>query len=196
MLSLDDRLELVGSAGSIAAATIELDVWRPNVLVIDDQLPDGYGPDLAESFLANHPDSAALIISGAGRPAAIDDAIRAGCEGFVSKGLGTEELADAVVAVAAGSSVFPAAVRRRILSGDGANPPPTVTEREAEILQMLAEMNAPAEISRDLGISLHTVRNHIRSILSKLQARSQLEAVVLGVRQGIIVLPTAGDRFE
>ena len=112
---------------------------------------------------------------------------------FLSKGLGTEELADAVVAVANGSSVFPAAAVRRLRSGDADRLPVPITDREIEVLGMLADMYAPAEIGRELGISLHTVRNHIRSILSKLQARSQLEAVVVGLRRGLIELaPSEG----
>ncbi|MEM7271968.1 MAG: response regulator transcription factor [Actinomycetota bacterium] len=190
LLSGDDRLEVVGAAGTVAEADANLDCWRPEVLVVDDQLPDGRGTDLARRVSEQLEDCSTLMISGADRPRAIDDAIEAGCSGFLSKGLGVEQLAEAVIAVANGSSVFPAEVLRRRLSPEG--PGYNITDREVEILRMLAAMYAPSEISQELAISLHTVRNHIRSILSKLEARSQLEAVVIGLRHGLIDLPPTG----
>lgn len=190
MLSHDERLDVVGSAGSLTEARELLARWRPEVLVVDDQLPDGRGVDLAAVLRGGDHECAVVMISGADRPGAIDDAIEAGCSGFLNKGLGVEQLAEAVVAVAGGSSVFPASALQRRLEQPGRNA--GVTEREVEVLRLLGSMYAPAEIGRELGISLHTVRNHIRSILSKLEARSQLEAVVLGLRHGLIDL--AGPR--
>lgn len=191
LLSNDARIEVVGAAGTVGEASSLLDQWQPQVLVVDDQLPDGRGTDLARQANDGLDDCSVLMISGADRPQVIDDAIEAGCSGFVSKGLGVEQLAEAVVAVSNGSSIFPAGVLRRRLNPD--NSAYNITDREIEILGMLSAMYAPTEISQELGISLHTVRNHIRSILSKLEARSQLEAVIIGLRHGLIELDPTGD---
>ncbi|MEM8925470.1 MAG: response regulator transcription factor [Actinomycetota bacterium] len=189
LLSNDERITVVGSAGSVAEAADALGRWQPQVLVVDDQLPDGQGTDLARLAIEQLDDCSVLIISGADRRRAIEDAIDAGCAGFLSKGLGVEQLADAVMAVAQGASVFPAnALQARIASADRT---PVLTDREVEVLALLGSMYAPSEVGRELAISVHTVRNHIRSILAKLGARSQLEAVVLGVQRGLIELPSA-----
>ncbi len=94
-------------------------------------------------------------------------------------------LVRAIHTVAAGGSVFPTTLLEEVLNRDKSGATP-LTEKEMEVLQLLATGRPAAEIAEQLFVSIHTARNHIRSILSKLEARSQLEAVVLAVRSGLV----------
>ena len=133
------------------------------------------------------PGAAVLMISGFRDEATVTAAIEAGCSGFISKGLEVADLVTAIHTVANGTAVFPASLLSQISRRRREQPKgETLTEREHEVLRLLAEAMSVDDIAADLGLSVHTVRNHVRSILTKLQARSQLEAVVEGVRTGLV----------
>ncbi|MGI9614939.1 MAG: response regulator [Acidimicrobiales bacterium] len=193
MLTLDERLDVVGAASTIRGCIQNLAHWRPDVLIADDQLPDGRGADLADHITSEMPSCAVLMISGVDRPGAVESAIRSGCSGFLSKALSTEDLADAILAVHRGVEVYPAAVLRRLAESNASSPAEPLTRRELEVLRLLARPLSIQEISEKLAISQHTVRNHIRGVRTKLEARTQLEAVVIGLRYGLISFERTGQ---
>lgn len=188
--ALDARatIEVVGSAASVADARALLaGAETPvDVVVADLQLGDGQGTDLVEMAARRSPPVSVLLITGTDDRRGLDLALRTGCAGFVSKAQGLDRLVDAVVAIAAGTAVFPAGLLAGVTRDGDAAVGATLTAREREVLQMLAEACSIDDIAAELVLSPHTARNHVKAILSKLHARSQLEAVVVGARHGLV----------
>ncbi|MFN3215016.1 MAG: response regulator [Acidimicrobiales bacterium] len=188
--ALDARatIEVVGSAASVADARALLAgaETRVDVVVADLQLGDGQGTDLVEMAARRSPPASVLLITGTDDRRGLDLALRTGCAGFVSKAQGLDRLVDAVVAIAAGTAVFPAGLLAGVTRDGDAAVGATLTAREREVLQMLAEACSIDDIAAELVLSPHTARNHVKAILSKLHARSQLEAVVVGARHGLV----------
>ena len=161
---------------------------KPDVVLMDYRLPDADGASTASRILAELPGVAVLLVTGVETEAAVAAALDAGCAGFVSKGRGVTELAGAIRSAAGGAAVFPtellASVARhgRDTPGVGHD----LTAREREVLNMLAAGHGTVEIAQELVVSMHTVRNHVRNILTKLGARTKLEAVVTAARAGLV----------
>lgn len=186
VMASEPDLELVGTASSVADASALIGSERPAVVITDFALPDGTGADVAEFALKTDSSIKVLMITGLNDRTAVRAAIRAGCSGFMSKGEGIAQLRSAVRAVAGGATVFPAnllaAVAHSTISGVGND----LTKRELEILGGLAKAKSAEDLADEYVLSLHTVRNHIQNVLSKLGARSQLEAVVTAAAEGLV----------
>lgn len=185
-LRADPLIDVVGAAGSLAAAVELVGALNPDVAVVDLDLGDGTAAQLP-ALLPTGSTTRIVIITGMDDRAGLDAAVSAGCAGFVGKGRGLDHLIDAVRAVAAGASVFPADLLSKVLRGDRPIPTP-LTDREQEVLELLARAHTAEQIAERLHLSLHTVRNHIRSILTKMNASTQLEAVVNAARAGIVTI--------
>ena len=184
-LEADPAIEVASRAGTVAefrSMMAELDV---DVVLTDLALPDGSGIDVA-SMVNEHLDVPVVLMTGQGDADGITAAIDGGCAGFVSKAAGIGALSAAIVAVAAGATVFPADALRAAIRRSSPAAVDPLSERELAVLRCLARGMNAAEIADQLVLSIHTVRNHIRAVLGKLDARSQLEAVVIGVRSGLV----------
>jgi DNA-binding NarL/FixJ family response regulator len=190
-LGEEDDLEVVGIAGSVDDGVMRYRQLGPDVVVMDFRLPDGQGTDATRQIREIDGEAAVLLLTGADDPSVVSAALDAGCSGFVSKDRDVDELASAIRAVARGAAVFPAGLLSRALSPDAGRTATTgadLTPREREVLTMLAEGASTEEIGSTLFLSLHTVRNHVRNILTKLHARTKLEAVVVAARAGLVDL--------
>jgi DNA-binding NarL/FixJ family response regulator len=189
-LGEEGDLEVVGIAGSVDDGVLRFRQLEPDVVVMDFRLPDGQGTDATRRIRELDGDATVLLLTGADDPSVVSAALDAGCSGFVSKDRDVEDLANAIRAVSRGAAVFPAGLLSRALSpaapaaGTGAD----LTPREREVLTMLADGCSTEEIGSALFLSLHTVRNHVRNILTKLHARTKLEAVVIAARAGLVDL--------
>ena len=183
-LAEEPDLEVVGIAGTVEDGVLRFRQLRPDVVVMDYRLPDGEGTDATRQIRATEAEAAVLLLTGADDPSVVAAALDSGCSGFVSKDRDVDELASAIRAVARGAAVFPADLLSRALSpapsksGLGSD----LTSREREVLAMLADGASTEEIGSGLFLSLHTVRNHVRNILTKLHSRTKLEAVVVAAR--------------
>lgn len=165
------------------------DLARPDdfdVVLTDLGLADGSGADIAALCAAEFA-KPVLLMTGQSEGAAVRVAIASGCVGFLSKGASLDVVCDALRVAADGGTVFPAALFRTALA-QRVPPDRGITDREMSVLVLLANGQSAADITTELEVSLHTVRNHIRSLLAKLHATSQLEAVVRAVREGIVVI--------
>jgi len=189
-LADEDDLEVVGIAGTVDDGVLRFRQLGPDVVVMDFRLPDGEGTDATRQIREIDTEAVVLLLTGADDPSVVSAALDAGCSGFVSKDRDVDELASAIRAVARGAAVFPAGLLSRALSPSAA-PTSTgsdLTAREREVLSMLADGSSTEEIGSALFLSLHTVRNHVRNILTKLHARTKLEAVVIAARAGVVDL--------
>ncbi len=188
-LQEQDDIAVVGTAGTLADARPLVVGHDPDVVLLDYRLSDSDGATATTEILQDCPDCNVLLMSAAEPATMLADAMEAGIAGFVHKSRGMQALVDALRTVAAGGTVFEAndlqaAVQR--LGRGGADQP---SERELEVLQLLTEGRNVERIADELGLSHHTVRNHVRHALEKLDAHSQLEAVAIALRRGLVTPP-------
>lgn len=186
VLGAEPDIEIMAVAGDVGDARAAIDRCRPEVVVTDYQLPDGSGLDVAR--FAGTLGARTLLISAVVDGSVVADAVEAGCTGFVHKGHQTAELAAAVRTIALGGAVFPADALGRLVLRERPRVGADLSARELEVLRLLAAAMPVRQIASELFISLHTARNHVRSIMAKLDARTQLEAVVVAARNGLIDL--------
>ena len=181
-------LEVVGSAASVREGKAMLRELRPDVAVLDYSLPDGTGTELARMVHAEHQDMRTVILTANEGVQAAAEAVSAGCSGFLRKSADLDDLAEGVLRVHNGEAIFDAQTLSAAISwmNRPTSPPVGLTERELDVLRCLAEGRTTVDISELLYLSHHTVRNHVRNILGKLDARSQLEAVVIAASMGLV----------
>lgn len=130
--------------------------------------------------------SGVLMLTSYNDPAILDEAITAGCAGFVTKRNGTDEIVSAVLAVASNETPVSRDMVRSLVDGKRTGSRSDLTARELEILRIAAQGLTNRDIAEQLSLSVNTVRNHMQHVLNKLGAHSKLEAVTVAVRLGIV----------
>lgn len=188
----DPGLVVVGDAATLAAAIALCAAENPDVVICDQQLPDGLGSDLPASLGTDT--IRVLLVSGLATEQTVAAAVAGGCAGFVAKADGIAKLVEAVRDLMADRAVFPAGLLRAMAAAGNAGGGPALTSRELDVLRLLAQAKGSEEIAVELVVSLHTVRNHIRNTLAKLGATTRLEAVVKAARLGIVDLSAHEQR--
>ncbi|MGW6739866.1 response regulator transcription factor [Streptomyces sp. NPDC055025] len=190
-LALDrtDDLEVVGRSLSVKDALADAARLRPAVVVLDRRLPDGDGIAAIPTLKAAAPGTRVLVLTGEATPAVAADVAGAGGSGLILKVGNLGELQDGVRLVAAGEVAYSKGLLSGALdrlTGRTADLGATLTPRERETLGLLGDGLGTAEISQRLGVALNTARNHVQRVLGKLGARSQLEAVAVARREGLL----------
>ena len=178
-------LGFVGSAEEFTQACTEL---RPDVAIVDDSLPDVAVPELIRAAKTALPQlSVVTLLSERPKSSLIEQLLDAGATGIVCKRSNIASLASVVRRVASGEVVVTTELLDILTAQDGPHRPHAeLSSRERQVLLLLAEGRSTDEIVSELYVSVHTVRNHIRSILQKLHARSRLEAVAVAMRMGLV----------
>ncbi len=185
-----DGLEVVGTAATLSEALPLVSGHQPDVALLDYRLTDTDGATATRAILEASSGCRVLMMSAAEPAAMLAEAMDAGIAGFVHKSRDLSELVDAVLTVAAGGTVFNAEDLQMALGKLSRRPHGgPLTARETEILQLLTHGLTTDRIADRLTLSHHTVRNHVRHVLSKLEAHSQLEAVAIGLREGLVSPP-------
>jgi DNA-binding NarL/FixJ family response regulator len=183
-----DDIDVVAIAGSVADAITAAERHTPQVVLVDYRLPDGTGADLTRALRETDDPPAVVMISGDADRRVLGLALEAGCVGFVSKQADRDDLVESIRAAAAGDSYFTRdmlkhlAHLRRFDQVDAAQ----LADREIEVLQLTADGMSPDEIAEELFLSPHTVKNHLRHAMAKLDAHTKLDAVVKAVRARLI----------
>jgi len=187
-----DDLEVVGTATDVASAVEQARTTTPDVVLMDLNLPDGSGIEATSSVLAQSPHARVLVMTMSSDDDAVVAAMRAGARGYVVKGAGRTDLLHAVRTVAAGGAVFSPTVADRLgafFSGLASQPAreafPQLTEREREVLDLLARGYDNRRIARELFLSDKTVRNHVSNVLARLGAEDRTDAVQRARRAGL-----------
>ena len=186
----DMRIVALATTAEEAVSTARL--HNPDVVLMDYELSDGNGVDAAGRIRADRPETKVVMVTAYTDDAVLIAAIEAGCSGYVTKHKAVEEVVNAVRAAHAGEALISPAMLARLLPklrphkrGVGSD----LTEREMEVLKMLAEGTSNQAIADALVISVHTVRHHVQNVITKLNAHSKLEAVATAAREGIIRYP-------
>jgi DNA-binding NarL/FixJ family response regulator len=191
VLEATGEIEVVAEAGDGIAAVAAARRHRPDVVLMDIRMPELDGIEATRRL----PGQRVLILTTFGLDEYIIAALRAGASGFLLKDAPTEQVLDAVRAVAAGDAVLSPAVTRRLLDQVGRRLPAAVsretsldalTEREREVLRMLAAGLSNHEIAQALVVSEATVKSHVSSLLGKLGLRDRVQAVIFAYETGLI----------
>jgi len=182
---LGRRVEVVGEAEDVQPAIALIAETQPDVVLLDVHLPGGGGQAVIQAIKPVHPDVRFLALSASDAPEDVIAVIRAGARGYVTKTISTDELADAIVRVAAGDAVFSHRLAGFVLDAFAAMPPEQtgkplfdpeldqLTTREREVLRLIAQGYTYKEIAKELFISIKTVETHVSSVLRKLQLSSR-----------------------
>lgn len=178
LLATVEDMSVVGEAGDGETA-VRLTVERlPDVVLMDLNLPGVPGLEATRRILAAVPHTAVLVLSMVDDDGTVLAAMRLGARGYLLKGAGQDQLVGAIRTVAAGGAVFGPGIARSVLARSGAarDPAAQLTDREAEILALIADGRSNTEIARELALSLKTVQNHVSRILAKMQVRDRTQA--------------------
>ncbi|GAA2986144.1 response regulator transcription factor [Streptosporangium longisporum] len=186
-------IDVVAEATDGAAALEEVARHRPDVVLMDLKMPTMDGFRATARITSRHPGIAVLVLTMYDDDAAIFAALRAGARGYLLKEAAGEEVRRTVLAVARGEALFSAGIAQRVLAffttmpahHPQLSPFPHLTDREREILHLLATGQNNAAIAQRLFLSPKTVRNRVSDILIKLSARSRAEAVALARDAGL-----------
>ena len=188
---LDDEPDLmsVGVAGTLERARSMIVTTAPDVVLLDHRLPDGDGVAAISELRALRPSIKVVVLTASAADHVLVAAIEAGASGFVSKSRSLGELTAAVRAAATGEAVISPELLARLLprlSPSGRPRHQELTEREREVLGLVADGLSNAIIAERLVVSVHTVRNHVANLSAKLGAHSKLEALSIAVREGLL----------
>jgi DNA-binding NarL/FixJ family response regulator len=190
LLSAVDGYELIGEAATGTEAVRAAVTLRPDVLVMDIQMPGMSGIDATREIGRVAPAVAVLMLTMFEDDESVFAAMRAGALGYVLKGASPTDMIRAIAAVAAGEAIFGTGVARRALTYLTAPRPdttafPELTPREREVLGLIATGLRNAAIAARLGLAPNTVSNHISNIFGKLQVASRAEAIVRARSAGL-----------
>jgi DNA-binding NarL/FixJ family response regulator len=191
VLEAQPATRVLATTGDPDRALALLDSNPVDVVVLDLRLARGLdATTLIPTFLERSPTTKVLVLSAWSDDRSVTRAVEAGCHGYVLKDQAPAELVRAVMSVANGEVVFAPSVMPHVLRLLRPSAPAgeTLTARETEVLQLLAEGLPTDEMAARLYLSVNTVRNHVHSVLRKLGVHSRLEAVAHGIRRGLITV--------
>jgi DNA-binding NarL/FixJ family response regulator len=190
--------EVVATAGDGEQAVRRARATSPDVIVLDLNLPAKPGVQVCKEVVAADPALRVLVLSASGEHADVLEAVKSGATGYLLKSASTEELLDAVRRTAVGDPVFTPGLAglglgeyRRLASdpGPAANPDepnaPRLTDRETEVLRLVAKGLSYKQIAERLVISHRTVQNHVQNTLGKLQLHNRVELVRYAIERGL-----------
>ena len=191
-------LQVVATAGDGAEALRRVPAARPDVVILDLQMPQLGGVEATRRIVAEHPGVRVLVLSASGEQADVLEAVKAGATGYLVKSASREELLAAVERTWRGQGVFTPGLAglvlgefRRLATAapaggrDDDGTTPRLTERETEILRLVAKGLGSRQIAERLVISHRTVQNHVQNVLNKLQLHNRVELTRYVIEQGL-----------
>jgi two-component system NarL family response regulator len=193
----DAGFEVVGQAEDAEGAVAKAEELQPDLVLLDVLMPGLSGLDVVEKITATAPGSSVVLLTGSESEEDMLHALKGGARGYLVKDMPFPQLVDSIQAVAAGGAALSPQmagklfdVCRQLLRHQELmqTRKPTLTGREIEVIQLVADGKTSREIGDDLFISENTVKNHIRNILDKLGLHSRNEAVLYAIRENLIAL--------
>jgi two-component system NarL family response regulator len=201
VLGGEDHIEVVAEAENGEEAIAKAKELVPDVVLMDVRMPRVDGIEAARQIRTISPGTKILMLTVSDEEDDLYEAIKAGAKGYLLKEISVEEVAEAIRAVVQGQSLVSPSMASKLLNEFNALakraeerqqcPAPSLTNRELEVLRLVANPMTNREIAEGLYISENTVKNHIRNILEKLHLHSRMEAVIYAVREGLLDIHTA-----
>ena len=199
VLAAEEDIQVAGEAGDGAEAVDKAADLLPDIVLMDVRMPKRGGIEACTSIKEVAPSAKIIMLTISDEEADLYDAIKAGAMGYLLKEISIEEVASAIRAVHGGQSLISPSMASKLLTEFAAMvkksddrqqvPTPRLTDREMEVLKLVAKGLNNRDIAKQLFISENTVKNHIRNILEKLQLHSRMEAVMYAVREKLLDLP-------
>jgi two-component system NarL family response regulator len=196
VLEQEPDIDVVGEAGDGGDALAMAQETMPDVVLMDVRMPGRGGIDATEKIKEVMPHVKILMLTVSDEEADLFDALKAGASGYLLKDTSIEEVADAVRKVSRDESLISPSMANKLVSEftsmvkradeKQSVPQPRLTDREMEVLKLVAKGRNNRDIAKELFISENTVKNHIRNILEKLHLHSRMEAVVYAVREKLL----------
>jgi DNA-binding NarL/FixJ family response regulator len=185
--------EVVGEATTGEEAVVRPGELQPDVVLMDLQMPKVNGIEATRRILQQSPSVRVLVVTLFEDDESVFMALRAGARGYVLKDADEEEVVHAIRAVGKGEAIFSPNVATRMLSYFAASPPggappqafPTLTDREREILQLIAQGHPNPSIARQLSLSTKTIGNYVSNIFTKLQVADRAQAIIRAREAGL-----------
>jgi len=195
LIETEPDLVVVGEAGNGAEAVEQVPVCHPDVVLMDVRMPVMDGIEATRRIIADDQDAKVLVLTTFDLDEYVYSALRAGASGFLLKDTPPAQLLDAVRVVASGEALLAPTVTRRLIAEFIRQPTPArrpartlagVTDREREVLTLIARGLANSEIEHHLHLSRGTVKTHIGRLLAKLEARDRAQLVIVGYETGLV----------
>jgi two-component system, NarL family, response regulator len=185
MLGTQTELEVVGTAASGEEAMIKLEQTKPDVLLLDLRMHGMSGVETLQAMKRAGSQTRAMILTSFETDEDIYRAVQAGAYGYLLKDTSLREMVTAIRTVHGGKKYIPQEIAARLADRMMRT---DLTPREVEILQMLAKGQTNKQIGRELGISENTVKNHVNSIIEKLEVSDRTQAATTAIQRGLITL--------
>jgi DNA-binding NarL/FixJ family response regulator len=182
----ENGVTVIGRVCDGAEALARIVSARPEIALLDLQMPGLSGIEVARKAAESAPDTAVLIYTGHGEPALVDEALNSGVRGLIQKDASLEELVRAVETVSAGGTYVDPVLSRNLIGHDRSQRSRALSKREREVLHLLADGLTYAELGKRLFLSPETVRSHVKTAVEKLGAESRTQAVAKAIRLGLI----------
>jgi DNA-binding NarL/FixJ family response regulator len=188
-LSREADIEVVGEGDNGRRALELVALHHPDVLLLDIAMPEGDGLSVAARVAQSNPDTRVVILTASGEGDDLVAAMRAGASGYVVKGAGASEVVDAVRAVAQGAAYITPRMAGHLLiemtRQQADNPLNELTDRERQVLELVARGMSNKEVGEALNLAEKTVKHYMTAVLQKLHVRSRLEAALLAQKLGL-----------
>jgi DNA-binding NarL/FixJ family response regulator len=193
LLSSVPEFEVVGEASTGEEAVAHAAQLKPDVVLMDLQMPEVNGIEATRRILRDNPSVRVLVVTLLEDEESVFMALRAGARGYVLKDADEDEMVLSISAVGKGEAIFSPAIATRVLAFFAASPPggtpppafPTLTDREREILDLIAKGHPNPSIARELSLSTKTVGNYVSNIFTKLQVAGRTQAIIRAREAGL-----------
>jgi DNA-binding NarL/FixJ family response regulator len=184
--------EVVGTAGTLSEGRELVERTNPDVALVDIRLGDESGIDLTRQLLDAHPERRVVLYTGSSDVELLISGLDSGARGYALKEGTPSELTGAITTVAAGGTYVDPRLRPALLSRPSTQRVPSLSKREREIIELLAQGMTGEQVADHLVLSSETVKTHIRNAMGKLEASTRVHAIAIALREGFIS-PPAGD---
>lgn len=190
LINAESDLGVIGEAGTVASAIIEISKMKPDVAVLDVRLPDGNGIELCREIRSQHQDIKVLMLTSFSDDEALLGAVLGGASGFVIKDIKNLDLLDAIRRVAAGESLIDEETTKKVRgrlreSASPAGGIADLTDQERKVLEFIGQGFTNRQIANSMFLAEKTVKNYVSSLLAKLGLERRTQAAALAVRLGL-----------